>query len=658
MTAKRVRIKYERDGMGKEINFRITLGGDSHALSEAIRNRFQIPAELRLLLCDKDGHDVPIDEALVEESYVLSTVALGVRAATSFSSSPSSASSASSPTSCSIASSSPLSSSSSSSSSSSPSARVSSSRSAPPPPPSSLPASLSDPGDEVKAAELKKKRQVRQETLQELRQSEDAYVASLNTVEKFFVDDKKNVPLEQHKMIFSNWSQLRAKNDEFRRLLAASNDDDIGAPLMFLAQSLPVYSTYSFNQCDGQRMFLQLLQSNPTFASHCATFESNTGHSLQSRLSAPIERIKQYARLLKALQDNSESTRSEEYKVIQLSAKALHELNDTVTAQIERDVLKNLSGKLGLNLLVPNRVFVTKGVLTVRFKPKQNMKPSKFFFYLFSNLLVFGKFSGGQFGQVTQFPITRQEKFEVELVEPGSPNYSKVFVKGFERNSFRRMSQAFSKSLHMNDEADGVAGVGADAPLGPGVIKEGSVNVLIQADLWQPMYFLIKPSGLLAYFVSQPTPEELAAPGPAAAVVASCGGVGLIDLSAGVDLSLTDSAQPTLTIKPKRASGTGVGQQSDGSLVIAGPDVKQWQEAIRTTAAVTEEKNRHYCFKILTKKTNVYVVCADDAELTSWFNEISWCVRQRDENPDGKFTPRPPGFQFLSSTPTASSSSA
>jgi len=196
------------------------------------------------------------------------------------------------------------------------------------------------------------------------------------------------------------------------------------------------------------------------------------------------------------------------------------------------------------------------------------------------------------------------------------------------------------------------AGVGAEAPLGAGVVKEGNLGVLLQGDLWQPMYFLIKPSGLLAYFVSQPTPEELAAPGPAAGVVASCGGVGLIDLSAGVEVSLLESERSTLTIKPKRASGTGVGQQPDGSLVVIGDDLKSWMEAISATATATEDKTRNYCFKILTKKANVYVVCADNAELTSWFNELSWCIQQRDENQEGKFIPRAAGHRVPTTTVT------
>lgn len=249
----------------------------------------------------------------------------------------------------------------------------------------------------MKAAESLKKRQVRQDTIQELKKSEEEYAACLSAVERiFFTDDRKSLAPDQRKAIFGNWAQLRTKNEEFRHLLnAGAAEDDIGNALMFLAQSLPVYSAYSFTQCDGQRALLQVQQHTPDFVANCAMFQANTGLSLQTALAAPIERIKRYAGLLKVLADNSESTRSEEFKAIQLSAKALQELNDTATAQIERDVLKTLSGKLGLPLLTPNRVFITKGMLTVRFKPKENKKPSKFFFYLFSNLLVFGKFSGG-----------------------------------------------------------------------------------------------------------------------------------------------------------------------------------------------------------------------------------------------------------------------
>jgi hypothetical protein len=271
--------------------------------------------------------------------------------------------------------------------------------------------------------------------------------------------------------------QIQGKSGEFLRLLeeavACAVDPSavqVGESVYFLAQYLPLYSTFAASAAQRARILSGLLHHGDTPFARYHNQIVEMGHAeLTVLLQRPAERMVEYARLLTALlgSGGGGGGAKSERKMVTVALKAVVDLNDAIEQSRHRDSLQDVEKKTGVGgLFVPGRAYITEGTLRVVYKPKEAKASRLCTFYLCSDLLLIGAYTHGCFEDPTLLPLNKQERLTVERVLPGTYNYEKIFTKGHvERGAggaLRRMrssiSSAFAKGGTQGADVDAVGG--------------------------------------------------------------------------------------------------------------------------------------------------------------------------------------------------------
>lgn len=514
-------IKYTQ-GVGEQTgNLKLYKGAKTDNLVYAIKARFGIPDDQRLVMKDERGYDVPVDGALPSGLYQLETRP-------------------------------------------------------------SIPTNMAVWEEDVriqdgrvkeaaiKAAAQASMDSTRDKLLAELVTTEESYVNGLIAVNENYssilLDDTK-VQLRKEKKIdcvskqqaqglFGSLGTIQDLNTKFLEALktAVANKKDIGQVFLEFLPYFRMYTVYVSNKPTADRIFNELMNDSKysgfqAYHNECtATSPAGKGAQtysmdLASVLLTPIQRIPRYRLLLLQLLKNTSATDpsmenlQKAYDQVVVLADSV---NEAMRAHESRQHIMEIQQKFKLEptLISPSRLFVKEGMLTL---VAQKEKPVIVEAVLFNDLFLgchkenFFKYDvaircdfSKQMKGDTRPPRAQEATLTVSVVEPGSVAYYRLYSPGQTRPRAKSGDKVYKTwNTQLLKAVQDFTAMEAKLkkrtmPLNPRSLKEGLLLVIVddngepqnllghngevvvpENERWEPRYFSLVDQSLYLHRSAQ-----------------------------------------------------------------------------------------------------------------------------------------------------------
>ncbi|XP_076263681.1 dynamin associated protein 160 isoform X4 [Rhynchophorus ferrugineus] len=182
----------------------------------------------------------------------------------------------------------------------------------------------------------------RQEAINELIQTETAYIHDMSIVHEVF-----EIPLRKSKLIstkdvdeiFVNWQEILLCNQQFLEALTNAHNLDIDTIGDVICKHLPkmtAYVTFCGKQLESAVLLQQLTESSTAFREFCKKCQNNyktKGMPLSSFLLKPMQRITKYPLLINKILENTRESHPDYKSLVEaqrISEKFLNSVNENV----------------------------------------------------------------------------------------------------------------------------------------------------------------------------------------------------------------------------------------------------------------------------------------------------------------------------------------
>jgi len=253
----------------------------------------------------------------------------------------------------------------------------------------------------------KKMENLRLSVIKEIVATEQAYVKHLRIIVNNFMESLNyNAIVDEATVncLFSNVRDLEVLNSKLLARLQDKMENSspeywvVGDVFLGMIDELTIYSVYCANKEQSTSMLLKLTKDNDKFNKWLKEVTKDSelsGLGIGDFLVKPVQRICRYPLLLKELLKYT-SEYHLDYEQLVLANQRMEELTSMVneTKRMEENFAKihQVASLLGMENLADNdeRMFVKEGELIAMLEGKST-KARSFVFFLFSDLLVFGK---------------------------------------------------------------------------------------------------------------------------------------------------------------------------------------------------------------------------------------------------------------------------
>mmetsp|Transcript_13998 Transcript_13998/g.19427 ORF Transcript_13998/g.19427 Transcript_13998/m.19427 type:complete len:741 (+) Transcript_13998:1100-3322(+) len=306
--------------------------------------------------------------------------------------------------------------------------------------------------EEQSAENIEKMMRIRQKVAEEIISSEKTYIKALDTVCENFLnplkkavqDGKPVISLNDIQMVFSVISVIRDLNKKFLADLEPLIQDytletRIGKVILDFAPYFKMYTQYvNAHENDKAQAYMRRLDTkapNSSFKSFCWDVAKTEGClPLPALLITPVQRIPRYRLLVQEYLKNTDPSHSD-YDDLENALEKIKEtatiINEAVRRQQQRQTVLDLETKFSSNphFISPSRVFLRQGPLWKKCRADDR----KYEFFLFNDLLVYGRITGkDRYALHKKIPI--DQTFNVTLLpEAPDPNSFQILnsVKSF-----------------------------------------------------------------------------------------------------------------------------------------------------------------------------------------------------------------------------------
>merc|ERR1719445_358239 len=265
---------------------------------------------------------------------------------------------------------------------------------------------------------------LRKRAIEEVINSEKAYLSQLETIEEYFmkpIQESGLLPQNVYANIFGDILGIRQVNKELLTAMEVSTNQ-IGKVFLDLAPYLKFYSTYANDFKKATELVEEQMEKNKPFKTLLARQESRPEvcKKLNALLIAPIQRIPRYKLLLDDIIKNTPRYHPDKENLLeartQIDAIAWYindQIKDYEASKIMVDIQKSLQGGLP-KIIKPDRKLIKQGNLMKVNKSGGHAQPR--YVILFSDMLMYCKFKGSLNGGIIDLPKT--DALEVCCVLP------------------------------------------------------------------------------------------------------------------------------------------------------------------------------------------------------------------------------------------------
>jgi len=262
--------------------------------------------------------------------------------------------------------------------------------------------------EQKKAAEKEAKRvRLRNRSIQELVETERAYVRDLKVLTEVYImplTPSKQMTIlnpEQHRLLFNNIPSLISLNTNFLTALEAlykewdPTSTKIADEFLQFAPFFNMYQSYlnSHEQAAGLVSKLYIRSSKFKTFVDAAQFDAKcNGLDIKSYLVKPLQRITKYSLLLRELTKHTLPLHPD-YEDLQLAMVKITAVNASINENMktfdQRQKVRDIAARFTTNvdLVSPARYFIKEGKLTKICRKKD----IEYIFILFSDLLIYGE---------------------------------------------------------------------------------------------------------------------------------------------------------------------------------------------------------------------------------------------------------------------------
>jgi len=282
--------------------------------------------------------------------------------------------------------------------------------------------------------------------IEEFVKTEERYVRTLAILVSEFV-----APIEEQQLLrkneidtmFSDIKPIANLNGNFLRDLKTmfdtydDNTSEIGKVCISFFPYLKMYRKYCANHQKAAQMLSNKIKRNTAFSrfvegksrklTSSVSSRSTSNYDLPALMILPVQRCCKYELFLKDILSNTQQSHPDfgnlqkAYKLIQ---DIVTEINKGVSDIEQREIVRTVGRKLGIDLLDPARKFKRYGEIWK--KSKSNSKRDQLYtFFVFNNLIIYAKKTGDQFTIKRQLEIN--DAFSVvDIPDHDKEEYSHV----------------------------------------------------------------------------------------------------------------------------------------------------------------------------------------------------------------------------------------
>jgi FYVE/RhoGEF/PH domain-containing protein 5/6 len=246
-------------------------------------------------------------------------------------------------------------------------------------------------------------KELRDKAATELYTTEKTYVASLETLVKFYLKPLRTMNLISKNKVtfmFGNMEHILIINKELldaleKRMQQWEENQALGDVMNKLVPWLRLYSEYCSNYHNVIAMVMELMEKKQSFTEWLTkTQQQNNILDMSSLLIMPIQRIPRYKLLLEQVIKYTPPTHSD-YMPLKNALEKVDVVADLVNESVRKrqnleqivELVKKFSGKYPKHLAQMGRVLIHEGELTKLCRKV----PKKRYMFLFNDLLLYGE---------------------------------------------------------------------------------------------------------------------------------------------------------------------------------------------------------------------------------------------------------------------------